>query len=88
MRNLFLLLFSLTILVNAQIQFDPLYNLSNTPGATSDYHSVFSNGLFFYAAWGDNGSVLLNKSTDHGLSWGPNRTVTPKVHIPLLLRGG
>jgi hypothetical protein len=83
MKTFYLLLFSLFFnLTHAQVSFDPTYNLSNTPGATSDYHSVYSeSGGNYYVVWGDNGNILFKRSTDMGESWSANQTLISSNNI-------
>jgi hypothetical protein len=84
MKKIIYLLISFSCIVNAQVLFDPLYNLSNTPSATSDYHSVYSQYNEFYVAWGDNGQVLLKTSYDFGQTWSSNKLVTSDGSYPVI----
>jgi len=58
------------------------YNLSNTPSATSDYHSVYSAGsdfstnFRFYVVWGDNGAIKYKWSADFGNTWSAIKTIS------------
>ncbi len=72
MKKFLILLFGFTLLINAQTFFYPTYDLSNTPSATSDYHSVFSSMNDFYVVWGDNGQIMYKYSSNYGETWGPN----------------
>ncbi|RPI71668.1 MAG: T9SS C-terminal target domain-containing protein, partial [Ignavibacteriales bacterium] len=74
--------FFLTPLIYSQVIWDPLYNLSNTPSATSDYHAVHSdeNGNY-YVVWGDNGDIKFKHSSDYGLTWSPNIIVFTSNNI-------
>jgi hypothetical protein len=76
----FLLLISFFYITSlAQLNFQPIYNLSNTSYATSDYHSVYTEpGSMgrFYVVWGDNGQIKFKSSSDFGATWTPNKTVS------------
>ena len=50
MKKIFVLLTILYSLSFAQVNWSPTYNLSNTPSATSDYHSVYTdqNAGYYY----------------------------------------
>jgi hypothetical protein len=63
-------------LVFAQLSFYPSYNLSNTPGTMSDYHSVYSEpGGSYYVVWVDDGKILFVRSTDLGQTWLEKQTL-------------
>ncbi|MBZ0200729.1 MAG: exo-alpha-sialidase [Ignavibacteriaceae bacterium] len=76
MKKLLLLLFGFALLTNAQTFFYPTYNLSNTPSATSDYHSVYSEMNDYYVVWGDNGQIMFKYSSNYGETWEPNVILT------------
>lgn len=75
MKRLFLLITLLVVTVYPQVNFSPLVNLSNTMSATSDYESIFADGSNFHVAWGDNGAIMVKRSTDCGVTWSGNVTV-------------
>ncbi len=76
MKKVLLLILSNALVINAQVIFQPTYNLSNTPSATSDYHSVYSFDMFYYVVWGDNGEIKFKSSSNWGETWSPNVTVS------------
>lgn len=80
-KLIYLVLLTPTIIF-AQVSWYPVYNLSNTPSATSDYHSVDSdyNGNY-HVAWGDNGVIKYKYSSDMGVTWRPNITVFSSSNI-------
>ncbi len=74
MKTLVLVSFIFSAMINAQITWEPTYNLSNTPSSTSDYHSVHSDGMGnYYVVWGDNGEIKFKRSGDFGNTWSPNQ---------------
>ena len=80
---IFLLTFTLT--VNAQIDWTSTYNLSNTPSATSDYHSVHSDEFGnYYVVWGDNGQIKFKYSSDWGDTWSSNITISSAGSWPVV----
>jgi hypothetical protein len=82
MKKLLLLFVVFTFTAIGQLNFNPLYNLSNTSYATSDYHSVYPSDIWygpmqnFYVVWGDNGQIKFKRSTDGGITWSPNKTIS------------
>ncbi|MFO7526662.1 MAG: T9SS type A sorting domain-containing protein, partial [Ignavibacteriaceae bacterium] len=76
MKKVLLLILIYALNVNAQLTFQPTYNLSNTPSATSDYHSVYSFDMFYYVVWGDNGEIKFKSSSNWGETWSANVTVS------------
>ncbi len=81
MKKLLLLVFSFTLLTNAQVVFDPAYNLSNAPGATSDYHSVYSIMNDYFVVWGNNGEIMFKYSADLGTTWGANKLISSSSNV-------
>ncbi len=81
MKKILLILICTTLIGNAQITFEPTYNLSNTPSATSDYHSVYTFDMFFYVVWGDNGEIKFKSSQNFGLNWSNNVTISNTENI-------
>jgi hypothetical protein len=88
MKKIFFFLAVLQFSLYAQLNFNPIYNLSNTPSATSDYHSTYSWLNDFYVAWGDNGAVKLRHSSDQGLTWSSNRTLNGSGAYPVIAGEG
>ena len=82
MNKIFFSFIVFTLMLKAQINWNPTYNLSNTPSATSDYHSVYSElSGRFYVVWGDNGQIKFKRSTDFGSTWFPNITLFGSSNI-------
>jgi len=72
-------LFLLSAVTKAQVTFQPTYNLSNSPSATSDYHSVYSSDMFYYVVWQNNGEIMFKMSSNWGETWS---TTSPVSNTP------
>jgi len=82
MKIISVLFFLFSSIAYSQLTWEPTYNLSNTPNATSDYHAVHSDELGnYYVVWGDNGNILLKHSSDFGQTWSSNITVYASSNV-------